>query len=83
MNDPRDKRFHALRKKDRSQLSRAEIGELVSYCDRMLQFVTAKKARRSWADLKSELEASRERSLVDPIRIELTTSSLRTRRSPN
>ena len=26
---------------------------------------------------------SRERSLVDPIRIELTTSSLRTRRSPN
>lgn len=57
MNDPRDKRFYTLKKKDRSQLSRAEIEELISYCDRMLQVTAAKKARRMWVDLKSDLEA--------------------------
>jgi hypothetical protein len=58
-NDPRDKRFYALQK-DRSQLSRAEIEEVIGYCDRMLEVGTAKKARRMWVELKSELEALRE-----------------------
>lgn len=57
MNDPRDKRFYALQKKDRSQLSRAEIQELIGYCDKMLQVGIAKKARRMWIELKSEYEA--------------------------
>ena len=57
MNDPRDKRFYALQKKDRSQLSRPEIEELIGYCDRMLQTIAAKKGRRSWIDLRSEYEA--------------------------
>jgi len=57
MDDPRDKRFFALQKKDRSQLSRAEIEELIGYCDKMLQVGTAKKARRMWIELKSEYEA--------------------------
>jgi hypothetical protein len=57
MNDPRDKRFYALQKKDRSQLSRAEIEELIGYCDRMLEVGAAKKARRMWDELRSELEA--------------------------
>ena len=57
MNDPRDKRFYALQRKDRSQLSRAEIQELIGYCDKMLQVGIAKKARRMWIELKSEYEA--------------------------
>lgn len=57
MNDHRDKRFYALQKKDRSQLSRAEIEELIGYCDKMLQVGIAKKARRMWIELRSEYEA--------------------------
>ncbi|NJO34798.1 MAG: hypothetical protein HC869_18455 [Rhodospirillales bacterium] len=57
MNDPRDKRFHALSKKDRSQLSPTEIAELISYCDRMIEIVPAKKGRRTWIELRGELEA--------------------------
>lgn len=57
MNDPRDQRFYALQKKDRSQLSRAEIQELIGYCDKMLQTGIAKKARRMWTELTSDYEA--------------------------
>jgi hypothetical protein len=57
MNDPRDKRFYALQKKDRFQLSHAEIAELISYCDKMVLFVQGNNGRRSWVDLKSDLEA--------------------------
>ena len=57
MNDPRDKRFYALQKKARSQLSRPEIQELIGYCDKMVLFVPANKGRRAWVDLKSDLEA--------------------------
>ena len=57
MRDPRDKRFYALQQKDRSQLSRTEIAELIGYCDKMLQLGVAKKARRMWVDIKAELEA--------------------------
>lgn len=57
MNDPRDKRFYALQKKDRSQLSHPEIRELIGYCDKMMLFVPANKGRRAWVDLKSDLEA--------------------------
>ena len=57
MRDPRDKRFYALQQKDRSQLSRTEITELIGYCDKMLQLGVAKKARRMWVDIKAELEA--------------------------
>jgi hypothetical protein len=58
MNDPRDKRFYALQKKDRSQLSPADIEELIGYCDKMVRFGTL--GRRAWVDLKAELEALRE-----------------------
>ena len=57
MSDPRDKRFYALQKKDRSQLSRPEIEELIGYCDRMILFVPGNMGRRAWVDLKSGLEA--------------------------
>lgn len=57
MRDPRDKRFFALQKKDRSQLSRIEIEELIGYCDKMLQTGVAKKARRMWIELRSEYES--------------------------
>jgi hypothetical protein len=57
MRDPRDERFYALRKRDRSQLSRTEIEELIGYCDKMLQIGVAKKARRMWIELRSEYES--------------------------
>ena len=56
MRDPRDERFYALQKKDRSQLSRTDIEELIGYCDKMLQTGVAKKARRMSIELKAELE---------------------------
>jgi hypothetical protein len=56
--DPRDKRFYALRKRDRSQLTSVEVAELMAYCDKMIRQTTAaNKARRSWGNLRSELEA--------------------------
>jgi hypothetical protein len=57
MNDPRDKRFYALRKKGQSQLSRPEIEELIGYCDKMIRFVPGNMGRRAWVDIKSDLEA--------------------------
>ena len=53
--DPRDKRFYALHKKDRSQLSVIEIRELMEYCDQMMKFVTEKKGRRMWRAYGIEL----------------------------
>ena len=43
--------------KHRSQLSRAEIAELIGYCDKMLQIGIAKKGRRMWIELRLEYEA--------------------------
>jgi len=56
-NDPRDKRYYQLQKKDISQLTFTEIEESLSYCERMIEYAGAKKARRCWITLKNELEA--------------------------
>ncbi len=60
--DPRDKRFHALHKKDPSQLSVIEIRELMAYCDEMMKFVTEKKGRRTWRTYGIELSELLEKS---------------------
>ena len=44
-------------RKHRSQLSRAEIAELIGYCDKMLQIGIAKKGRRMWIELRPDYEA--------------------------
>ena len=56
-DDPRDKRFYQLQKKDLPQHTDEEIREYLAYCDRMIDFVGAKKARREWILLKKRLEA--------------------------
>ncbi len=57
--DPRDKRYYQLQKKDRSQLSQSDIAEYVSYCDQMVEYVgsSGMKAKKNWIKLKKELEA--------------------------
>ena len=57
IQDPRDKRFYQLQKKDISQLTRQDIVEYISYCEKMIEYSEAKKARRGWIGLKKELEA--------------------------
>lgn len=56
MNDPRDKRFSALKKKDISQLTDEDIRELIGYCDKMLSNKLANKNRRSWSKYRTELQ---------------------------
>jgi hypothetical protein len=59
--DPRDRKYYKLQKKDLSQLSQQEIAEYISYCDKMIDYVgSSKKARRGWIVLKKELEAMSE-----------------------
>jgi hypothetical protein len=62
MKDPRDKRYFALKKLDPAQLSDAEIRELIAYCDKMLEFVTARKARQGWIRERSSLNKKLERT---------------------
>ncbi len=54
-NDPRDKRFNALKKKDQSQLSPFERDELTVYIDKILAQTLAKKVRRGWIEYKNSL----------------------------
>ena len=54
-NDPRDKRFFALKRKDRSQLSKDEIEELIDHCAKVLQYGLDKKSRRSWSRFRDKL----------------------------
>ena len=54
-NDPRDKRYFALQKRDPAQLSQDEIRELIAYYDKMLANVTAKKARQGWVSARANL----------------------------
>jgi len=54
--DPRDKRFYQLQKKDRSQLNIKDIKEYLRYCDAMINFVKFTKARKAWINTKKELE---------------------------
>ena len=53
--DPRNKRFYALKKKNPSQLSKPEIDELIAICDKMIAVVKAKKGRASWSKYRAEL----------------------------
>ena len=53
-NDPRDKRFYQLHKKDRSQLAQNELEEYLEYCEKMIQYVKYNKGRRHWISLKEE-----------------------------
>ena len=55
--DPRDKRFYRLKKKDIYQLTSQEARVLISYCDKMIEFVSDKKVRKGWIAYKGELEA--------------------------
>ena len=57
MNDPRDKRFAALKKKDPAGLTLEEVKELITYCDKMLLLKLANKARRSWNKYRAELQS--------------------------
>ncbi len=57
VQDPRDKRYYKLQKKDLSQLTHQDVAEYISYCEKMIEYSGAKKARRGWIDLKKELEA--------------------------
>ncbi len=54
--DPRNKRFFELQKKDMSQLNEYDIKEYLLYCDKMIEYSNSKKARRGWIELKKELE---------------------------
>lgn len=56
MNDPRDKRFYKLQKKDISQLNQQEIKQYHNYCDKMIDYVSDKKSRKGWITLKNKLE---------------------------
>ncbi len=58
VQDPRDHKYYQLQKKDISQLTHQDIVEYISYCEKMIGYSNVKKkARRSWIDLKKELEA--------------------------
>ena len=55
MEDPRDKRFAELQKRDVSQLRPREIREYLAYCEAMIKYVGYKKSRRGWIKKKNEL----------------------------
>lgn len=59
--DPRNKRYYLLQKKDKSQLTQGDIADYVSYCNQMIEYVGSsnKKAKKGWIKLKKELEALR------------------------
>lgn len=56
-SDPRDARYFALEKRDRSSLSASELRELIKYCDLMIEGRISKKARKSWIAYRSDLLA--------------------------
>jgi len=56
MQDPRDKQFYKLQKKDRLQLSKMELLTYIEYCKKMLLFVNDKKSRKDWKQLLCQLE---------------------------
>jgi hypothetical protein len=56
IEDPRDKRFYQLQKIESSQLTQKEIAEYISYCNKMIDYVSDKKSRKGWIALKKELE---------------------------
>jgi len=56
MRDPRTKRFYELQKRDRSQLSRAELEEYLDVCIGMIEYVTSKKSRHDWVVLRRDVE---------------------------
>jgi hypothetical protein len=56
VQDPRDKKYYQLQKRDISQLTRQDIVKYISYCEKMIEYSEAKNARRGWIDLKKELE---------------------------
>jgi len=55
-NDPRDKRYYRMQKKDISQLIIEEIKAYLDYCDKMIDCVVEKKGRKGWMKLKNNLE---------------------------
>lgn len=56
MNDPKDKYFYQLHKKDKSQLSLDELNDYQNYCHKMIAYVSDKKARKEWNNLLKEIE---------------------------
>lgn len=48
MNDPRDKYFYKLNKKDIAQLSDDEAKDLLDYSEQMILYVNHSKARKGW-----------------------------------
>ena len=56
IDDPRDKRYFQLQKRDIAQLTKEDIVEYISYCNKMIEFVSDKKSRKGWIELKKELE---------------------------
>lgn len=53
--DPRNGRFHTLKKKEPSQLTAIEITELITTCDEMIDYVKAKKSRKTWRKYRGKL----------------------------
>jgi hypothetical protein len=55
MNDPRDKYFYKLNKKDIVQLNNQEKKDLLDYSEQMIIYVKHSKARKGWIDKKNLL----------------------------
>jgi hypothetical protein len=56
MEDPRDKYFYKLSKRDINQLSANELRDLLGYVTRMVDYVHHTKARRYWSEIKKKVE---------------------------
>ena len=55
MRDPRTNRFYKLDKRDPHQLSDAELRELITYCEQMIDYCTHSKSRKQWISKTREL----------------------------
>lgn len=57
MNDPRDKYFYKLNKKDLIQLNNSELNDLLNYCEKMISYVNHSKARKGWIEKKRKIHS--------------------------
>ena len=65
MDDPRHRRFYALRKRQPDHLTSDEAREVVDVCRAMMEFVRSGKERSSWQELAREYESVASRD-IDP-----------------
>jgi hypothetical protein len=58
MRDPRDSRYYAIQKKARTtmqNLSPEELRDYLSYAEHMIEYVSAKAARKGWIARKKNI----------------------------